>query len=206
MTERQFLDSAYTVDSIDETRTLYDEWAQSYDAEIARAGYATPGRCARALARFEKFREAPILDVGCGTGISGLALAKAGFRNLSGCDLSREMLDKARLRQGLYRDLWQTDLNNPFPFARGTYRHICAVGVLATGHAPASTIDSILACLPTGGLFVFSLNDHTLENPGFEARISEHVDCGAAGLIFKQHGPHLPGIGLKSQVYVMRKH
>ena len=69
----------------------------------------------------------------------------------------------------------------------------------------ASTIDGILGTLDPGGLFVFSLNDHTLQDPDYEARIVEHTDSGAARLLFREYGDHLPGINMKSNVYVLEK-
>jgi hypothetical protein len=55
------------------------------------------------------------------------------------------------------------------------------------------------------GLLVLSLNDHALADPCNAARINEWTDCGAARLLFCEHGPHLPGIDLKSNVYVFEK-
>ncbi len=205
MSEKPFLDNAYSVETVAETKAFYNDWAATYDAEVTANGYATPRRCARALAKFCTDKSAALLDVGCGTGISAMAFSGAKFSNISGCDLSSEMLAKAGERAGLYQDLWQADLNDPFPFETGTYTNIAAVGVLATGHAPADTILQITAKLPVGGLFVFSLNDHTLQDSSYEGRIADSVDSGECELIFKDYGAHLPGIELKSTVYVLRK-
>lgn len=200
-----FLKNAYSVNNTQETREFYGKWAETYDQEIRENGYVTPQRCAAALAQFAPNLDAPVLDVGCGTGLSGVALRAAGFTTIDGNDLSAEMLAHARAREGLYRTLWEVDLENPLPFEPDTYAHVCAMGVLATSHAPASTIDDILAILPTDGLFVFSLNDHTLLDPDYEARIMENVDTGTVRLLFNDYGDHLPGIDLKSKVYVLQK-
>jgi predicted TPR repeat methyltransferase len=203
--DTSYLNKAYKVENIGQTRKFYADWADTYDAEVRKYGYVTPGRCAAALAGLAPDLLAPVLDVGCGTGLSGLALRDAGFGCVDGCDLSPEMLRKAAKHVGLYRKLRETDLSEPFPFTPGTYAHIAAMGVIATGHAPPETIDEILSALPSGGLFVFSLNDHTLEDPAFEARIAENTDTGEAVLLFKEHGPHLPGYGLESSVYILQK-
>ena len=83
MTEK-FLDKAYQARDAASTRTLYDDWSASYDAEVSENGYATPKRCAEALASFTQDMSAPILDFGCGTGLSGLALKLAGFEVIDG--------------------------------------------------------------------------------------------------------------------------
>lgn len=200
-----FLHAAYELDTIDETRAFYDQWAATYDAEIAENGYETPKRCAAALGSVVPDLGASVLDLGCGTGLSGLALRQAGFTTIDGCDLSQGMLARAAQRDGLYRDLWLSDVSNPFPFDAGTYTHIAAIGVIASTHAPASTIDAALGALPSGGCLVFSLNDHTLQDPSFEARILENVDTGFATVLFREHGEHLPGLNMKSNVYVLQK-
>lgn len=201
----EFLKSCYGLDTVSETREFYNQWADSYDEEIAQNGYETPHRCANALAKTVKDLSAPVLDVGCGTGLSGLALHEAGFTTIDGCDLSPEMLLRAEKRKGLYRKLWLIDVNQPFDLAIGTYQNIVATGVVASGHAPAATIDNVLKILPKGGCFVLSLNDHTLKDPGFEARIAENIDTGNAVLTFREYGRHLLGLNMKSNVYVLQK-
>ena len=203
MTEKM-IQNAYGLDGADATRSFYDSWAGTYDAEVAENGYATPGRCAAALAEAVEDLGAPILDIGCGTGVSGAALRAAGFQSIDGCDFSAEMLARAEAK-GIYRALYNTDLEDPFPFAPGAYAHIAAVGVLNPGHAPATTLDEILGLLEPGGRFVFSLNDHALADSTYEARINEHVDAGNARLLFKEYGEHLPELDMKSNVYLLEK-
>ena len=199
-----FLDNVYDLDSAEKTRGYYDKWAGAYDDTMDENGYATPDRCAIALAAYAPDLTIPILDIGCGSGISGAALKKAGFTTIDGCDFSAEMLAIAG-QKSVYRHLTNTDLENPFPFEQGSYSALSAVGVLNPGHAPATTMDEVLGLLDRDGLFVFSLNDHALEDYSYEARLNEHLDAGTARLLFKEHGTHLPKIDLKSTVYVLQK-
>ena len=48
-----------------------------------------------ALAQTMNVHDALILDFGCGTGLSGLALRAAGVQVIDGCDLSEGMLAHA---------------------------------------------------------------------------------------------------------------
>lgn len=201
---KKMLDNAYGLESSEATRSFYDKWAETYDDEVAENGYVTPNRCAEALAEFAPQKSAPMLDIGCGTGVSGSVLSAAGFSTIDGCDFSAEMLERCR-KKAIYRELFNTNLEEPFPFEPGTYENLSAVGVLNPGHAPATALDEILELLPAGGHFVFSLNDHALEDRSYEARLNEHVDCGTAQLMFREYGPHLPNIDLKSNVYVLKK-
>lgn len=200
MTDR-FLDKVYTARTADETRALYDDWSASYEAEVAENGYATPGRCAEALTQFMSDKNAPVLDFGCGTGLSGLALKLAGFTTIDGVDLSADMLAKAGGKKA-YRALRQIGADSPID---GAYEAIAAIGVIGAGAAPISTFDLIMNALPKGGKFVLSFNDHALADPMNEGRISDWCDSGAARLLFKEYGPHLPGLGMKSNVYVIEK-
>jgi len=207
MTEgpRKFLSSAYHLGSAFDARSLYQEWAASYDAEIAENGYATPGRIAAALARHAADRAAPVLDYGCGTGLSGLALRMRGFTVIDGLDVSPPMIEQAAARDGIYRRTVLGRLPDPLASVPGPYANVAAVGVISPGHAPASTVDSLLAMLPPGGCLAFSLNDHALAVPKFPGKVDEVTAAGIADCLLREHGDHLPGIGLEATVYLLRK-
>ena len=139
-----------------------------------------------------------MLDIGCGTGLSGVALRARGFGAVDGADPSPAMLARAE-GTGAYRSLRRSDPGDPFE--PGAYAIITAVGVVGIGAAPAALIDAAWDALPDGGLLCLSLNDRALAVPEFPARIESR----RAGLLFEEYGPHLPGIDLMSRVYVLRK-
>ena len=199
-----FLEKAYGARDAASTRELYNDWAASYDAEVGTNGYATPGRCAEALATYLPDKSLPILDFGCGTGLSGLALKLAGFETIDGLDLSEDMLAQAR-EKGVYRSLSLIEANTPLSHKPGDYAAIAAIGVIGAGAAPISVFDTLMNGLDKGGMLVFSFNDHALADPENERRLCDWTDCGAAHLLFREHGDHLPGIDLKSNVYVLEK-
>lgn len=202
--EAEFPNDVYELQDSASTQALYRDWADSYDADLVANGYAGPARCAEALAQFAGDLAAPVLDVGCGTGLSGEALATAGFSTLDGTDFSDEMLQVAA-RKDVYRELVKGDLAEPLPVAPGAYANIAAVGVFSPAHAPPELIDRAVGLLPRGGCFVFTLNDHALAEKVYEGRLREMVDACAADLLFKQHGPHVPGQSLGSTVYVLQR-
>ncbi|AXI54706.1 methyltransferase type 11 [Sulfitobacter sp. JL08] len=199
-----FLSKAYSTREADGVRRLYDDWAATYEAEISENGYATPGRCAAALAQYVTDKAAPVLDFGCGTGLSGLALKLAGFETIDGVDVSPDMLDRAR-EKNIYRTLTAIDADDDLPAAPGQYNAIAAIGVIGASAAPASSIDDLMHALDPGGFFVLSLNDHALADRIYEAKLCEWIDCGAAHLLFRENGPHLPGINMNANVYVIEK-
>lgn len=204
MSQKTHLNNVYALDTSEKTQRFYDDWSATYDAEVAENGYVTPARAAVALADHLGDLSDPLMDLGCGTGVSGAAFRDAGFSTIDGTDFSPQMLEKARAK-GVYRTLSQGDLSDPMPFGDGAYSLVAAIGVLNPGHAPPELFDQVMAKLPSGGLFAFSLNDHALADPSYEARLNDHVDCGYATLLFREYGEHLPKIDLKSNVYIVSK-
>lgn len=200
----KFLDKVYTARTPDEARALYDAWAASYDSEVSGEGYITPKRVATALMDALADSDAPILDFGCGTGLSGHALAEAGFTVIDGMDISPGMLARAENRC-IYRRLTQIAPGANLPSPPGTYRAICAIGVIGAGAAPLSVMDQIFAALAPSGYCAFSFNDHTLEDPSFDAHVQQLVISGQARLVSHNYGPHLPGLKMGSAVYVLEK-
>ncbi|MEM9063159.1 MAG: methyltransferase domain-containing protein [Pseudomonadota bacterium] len=205
MANKSFLDSAYELEDLESTRAFYADWAETYDAEVKSNGYVTPQRCAKALSEAVSDLAAPLLDIGCGTGLSGIALRDAGFTTVDGTDLSQEMIDIATHRGDIYRELFLGLARDPLPIPAGEYVNAAAIGVFSPGHAPPETMDTVMGFLPRGGCFVFSMNDHALEDPSYVAKIEQVVADRVVEQVFREHGPHLPGIGLQSTVVVLRK-
>lgn len=200
---QEFLRRVYDLDSQEATDEYYTAWAATYDDELTRQGYRSPQRCAEALARFVK-PDAPILDVGCGTGLSGAALRTAGFADVSGQEINDEMLAIA-IEAGVYRTTWITDPADPFPFEVGTFAALSAIGVIGIGAAPASLLAESLRALAPGGHLVFSYNDHALEHPDFAGALDDTITTGLAETVFSEYGPHFEGLGSSSTVYVLRR-
>ena len=200
MQHRRFLGDVYARTGETPIGQFYDDWAESYDAELAENAYTTPARLAGALAYTETPHDARILDYGCGTGLSGAALVAEGFTLIDGVDVSAGMLAEAEEKQ-LYGRLWQIDPEEPVTIAPGSYGVICAVGVISPGAAPASLLGELADALEDGGRLAFSFNDHALADASYLDALRALRERGMT-LLFEQYGDHLPGIGLKSTVYV----
>ena len=66
-------------------------------------------------------------------------------------------------------------------------------------------VSKILKVAKIGGFFVFSLNDHALENPGYKRAIMDLVDHGNAEVVFEEYGDHLPKIKLNALIFVLKR-
>lgn len=189
--------------SVEETQNVYTQWAETYDAEVTGRGYHTPARIAEMLAAHLQDDPRPVLDFGCGTGLSGMALRQAGIAPLHGTDINPAMLAEAGPK-GIYA---QTFVSEPgtLEVAPGTYRAIVAAGVISLGAAPPDTLDLVVAALGPGDLAILSFNDPTLAHGGYEARLDMHVASGAVDIRQRRHGPHLDDVQMGSDVILLRR-
>ena len=201
MTEDKLHAKLWKLRSVEETLALYRDWSSTYDEDVLSSGYVTPTRAAIALAPLVDLT-APILDFGCGTGLSGLALRDAGFTAIDGTDITPEMLALARTKK-IYRRLWQSEAGD-IGVTSGAYNTILAAGVVSLGAAPPETLRRLIGILPTGGHLAFSYNDPTLQDPAYNDELDAIVAEGH-GIVFRDHGPHLPEKGMGSDVIILRK-
>jgi len=139
-------------------RDLFDQYAARFDADLeGRLGYRTPTLLA---ALVEATGIAPdatrrVLDLGCGTGLSGVAL-KPFARRLEGLDLSPRMLAEARKR-GLYDALHEADLLDWLPPRRAAFDLIAAADVLNYLGDLGPALRAIAQALAPDGVAAFSL-------------------------------------------------
>ena len=202
MTHDPMKPKLWTPRPVEETIQVYTDWADSYDADLAKRGYHTPTRIAEAL-RAQMADDGPVLDFGCGTGLSGFALKAQGFGPIDGTDITAEMAEKAR-DKGIYRAV---SVGEPgaAPCPPGTYSAIVATGVISLGAAPPETLDSVVASLAKGDFLAMSFNDPTLADGSYDARLDAVVADGKLEVLSRAHGPHLDDMNMGADVIVARR-
>lgn len=161
------LGAVYGAKAPAEVAAVYDGWAESYDAEMAKAGYRHPSIGLALLARYAPRGAGPVLDAGCGTGLLGDWLGILGLAPVEGLDLSSGMLAVAR-KKGAYHRLHQLALGGPLPFADGQFQAVISTGVFTTGHVGAEALPELARILAVGGPMVLTVKT-TLWQDGFEA-------------------------------------
>ncbi len=137
-------------------RQLFNQFAPDYDVRMrSRLGYAAPeilldiaGHVVDPRDRFD------VLDLGCGTGLSGLAF-KLLAKRLVGVDLSPKMLDVAR-GLGIYDQLVEGDVEFLPPSVDGPFNLVVAADVLVYLGYLEPLFAAVRARLSSGGLWLFT--------------------------------------------------
>ncbi|MGD0633558.1 MAG: methyltransferase domain-containing protein [Beijerinckiaceae bacterium] len=88
---------------------LFDEYAPRFEAHLTgKLGYCGPADLAGALAELGRTRFAHAIDLGCGTGLGGVAF-RPMVSKLTGVDLSPKMIEAAEAK-GIYERLETKDI------------------------------------------------------------------------------------------------
>lgn len=142
-------------------RDLFDGFAPRFEAQLSQGlDYRTPQLLAALLAEagVAAERRLCVLDLGCGTGLSGEVLAPFAAR-LEGLDLSPRMLAEAARRPGLYDALHEADLLAWLPAQAPRFDLILAADVLVYLGDLQAPLAGIAGALVPGGLCAFSLEE-----------------------------------------------
>lgn len=137
-------------------RQLFNQFAADYDTRMrSRLGYAAPS-ILRDLAQYliDSSAKFDVLDLGCGTGLSGVAF-KPIARRLVGVDLSSRMLEKAR-ELGVYDVLAEGDVEALPADAQGPFDIAVAADVLVYLGDLTKLSASVRARLRQDGLWLFT--------------------------------------------------
>ena len=136
---------------------LFDDYAERFDRHLIEGlAYRGPALIAAAIeAAAQDRRFARALDLGCGTGLAGMALRERVDR-LEGVDLSPAMLAQAR-RRGLYDALDAADIVEHLSGFAATFDLIAAADALVYFGDLQPLFAAAAAALVPGGLFAFTL-------------------------------------------------
>jgi predicted TPR repeat methyltransferase len=152
--EFDWLTTGATTDS-QRIAAYYDQWAQQYDRDLHAWRYDAPAAAACLLKDYAP-EAGPILDAGCGTGLTGKALRDQGYPDLTGLDISAESLRLAE-QTGAYRQLVQHDLQQtPLPLPADHFDALVCVGVLAHIQDALPLLRDFCRLVRPGGCLLFS--------------------------------------------------
>ena len=118
-----------------------------------------------------------IVDICCGTGLSGKAMRDVGFKDIYGLDASQEMLNRCPpetysklIKCFLGVDALPQEIN-------GTVDVVVCVSGMVYNHLPTSILETLLTVLKKGGHYVFNCRDS--------------IYCDGSSLAYKETMDHL---------------
>ncbi len=186
-------------------RFIYRHWARNYDKVIRKLGYRAPEFAADALARHVDLSSGPVLDMACGTGLSGLALKALGANRIDGMDISTEMMQQAR-KKGIYSRFIVADASVPLPIEDGAYIAALSTGLFTNGHVGAIALEPILGAVRPGGCFSFSVHSSVWKRLGFKDTIERLEREGRVDVLENTPMKHMEGLaGQTTIVVVLRR-
>jgi len=159
------LHAAYALKTPEDSRRLYDKWAEDYDSNFAAIeDYQLHNHIARAFVAAGG--QGPVLDVGAGTGLCGAVLAGLGVGPIDATDISGEMLQQA-MRKDIYRDAIEADIYEGIPVPRESYSGIVSSGTFTNGHVGPDALGALLRVARHGAQFALSIHSRHYEAKGF---------------------------------------
>ncbi|TPW26819.1 class I SAM-dependent DNA methyltransferase [Pararhizobium mangrovi] len=172
---------------------VYDDWADEYDAQLSAWNYRAPEEAAGMLgAHLEP--GARFIDIGCGTGLTGVALRKAGFTGpIDGTDLSPKSIELAE-RRGVYRRAFVADMQQlPLDAEKDAYDGLICCGVLTYLPNIDAVFDEFCRIVRPGGVAVFTHRDDLFESQDFRGRIRALEEAGKwTALAISDPQPYMP--------------
>jgi SAM-dependent methyltransferase len=148
----------------------YDEWAQSYDDDLASWSYQAPAVVAEIVVIRHPDADS-VLDVGCGTGLVGRALRARGFPGqLLGLDISEASLAVAR-QSGAYDSLEPADLQQRLAVEDRSVDAVVCVGVM-------TYLPDVEAVTRPGGIVVVTQREDLWDTRGCPAVVDRLQDEG----------------------------
>ena len=152
-------DEAYQLETPDDHRHYYDDWAATYEDDfVAASGYEYHLRIAQLFDHLKPRQTGRIGDIGCGTGIVGMALRQAGVTAaIDGIDISEGMLDVAA-QKDVYENLYCADLTDTASFPDTRFDAMISTGTFTHGHLGPETLANLFDLAAPGCFALIGIN------------------------------------------------
>ena len=192
-------------DNPGDKQALFDDWAPTYDHDLVNEmGYVADAEACRRLEALVPDRQARILDTGCGTGLVGRRLQRAGYTDVHGSDYSQKMLDEAHT-SGAYRSLQQHDLTLPVETDQ-PYDAAIAVGVFAFSVPSAEHLVNITCSLKPDGVALVTVNGKAWREVDWPAKLEGFDDkYPQARLLEIQTIDYLTAEGIDGRLLILQR-
>lgn len=187
------------------TKPLYDEWSQTYEADLLdKFGYSGHIIAAEALVPLVGDKAAAIIDIGCGTGLVGQELKQAGYTNIDGLDISASMLAEAKAKN-LYSRLIEGDMQQRTSIKDAIYDALICAGSFAPGHLGPECFPEFIRIVRSGGPIVIFMNGAHYVEDGYEAHLRRLEAADAWSIIAIKGYNYMSALERPGQLIVARK-
>jgi predicted TPR repeat methyltransferase len=159
------------------TQNLFNNYALYYDQHMKTTlHYSIPQAIARIIHQLHLPAHTSTLDLGCGTGLTGIVLRDIS-QHLIGVDIAAKMLAQAKEKH-IYDQLKEVEINQFLQHNKQTYDLIVAADVLTYLGELDALFDEIREHLNPKGYFIFTTEISTTTDWFLEtsARFSHHPD------------------------------
>ena len=180
------LDEAYSVKTPEDNKRLYAKWAATYDTSFVDAKqYRYPKAISEVFDQVVTDSVSRVLDIGTGTGLTGMYLSRLRPNVvLDGMDISREMLEQAKLKTrtdgtAVYRQLYERDLTGDVANENAPYEALISSGTFTHGHLGPECLRNLLPLLAHDGWLVVGVNNEHFESKNFAGELDALVSIGA---------------------------
>ena len=137
-------------------KNLFDNYALQFDQHLKETlAYKTPELLYEQIKPYLKDKKYHLLDLGCGTGLSGAPFATIAEK-LTGIDISGNMLAQAKIKN-CYTALIESDILSGLNELKETYDLILCVDTLVYFGDLDALFSEIVLRLKTDALFAFSI-------------------------------------------------
>ncbi|MCL5273084.1 MAG: tetratricopeptide repeat protein [Gammaproteobacteria bacterium] len=139
----------------DYAKNLFNNYALYYDQHMkGQLNYSIPQHLGRTLHQLELIQVNRTLDIGCGTGLSGIVLREIS-KHLTGIDIAEKMLGHAK-EKGIYDSLIHSEVSDFLSKNKQAYDLIVAADVLPYFGDLTALFQSISAHMTPEGYFIFT--------------------------------------------------
>ena len=159
--------------SDDYVRQTFDRFAASFDVVLKELEYKAPFLVRDAVQDINpNSNNWHILDIGCGTGLSG-ALLRPLAEHLDGVDLSPKMLECAEAR-GVYDALYEAELTAFLLETEPKYEAITCVDTFCYFGDLTDAVNASVHALKPNGWFIFTLEMHESDDSNQDFHLNLH--------------------------------
>ncbi|KAF5591608.1 methyltransferase domain protein [Fusarium subglutinans] len=199
------LERSLKATSLSETLSTYNEWANTYNQDVAKEEYVAPQLASQELITHlgTQISSAKILDAGCGTGLVGEVLTKLGAAKIHGIDLSPGMLQVAE-RTGVYKSLNVANLAEKLDISSRSYDAVICAGTMTEGHVGPEAFDEFVRVTNAGGVIVSTIRESVWQVKGYEDKVNGLAEEGRVKIVGKKREHQRIGAGVYAYFVVLQ--